>query len=217
MYTASKYLKLVVPVYFFRHQPPYTDHQCKGFSLISLGDKPLLEGVFTAVFLLHTYTQPAQHGRLRVANITDFSVEVRNSENDPYFSRFLYRVLIFSDFLRILQSFDFFQHFFFEYKYIWRNRNTSFSKMRGRYDRARCSDNLNHKKGIIHGYRWAPVSDCIPAFAYCCLCKQTNKHKQNETKNRKKKKLDGAGWPLQRYPLAAATYPPAVATHLLDP
>ncbi len=25
----------------------------------------------------------------RVANITDFSVEVRNLENDPYFSRFL--------------------------------------------------------------------------------------------------------------------------------
>ncbi len=54
----------------------------------------------------------------RVANITDFSVEVRNSENDPYFSRFLYRVLTFSDFLRFLQFFDFFQHFFFEYKYI---------------------------------------------------------------------------------------------------
>ncbi len=25
----------------------------------------------------------------KVANITDFSIEVRNSENDPYFSRFL--------------------------------------------------------------------------------------------------------------------------------
>ncbi len=47
----------------------------------------------------------------RVANITDFSVEVRNSENDPYFSRFLYEVPKFLDFLRILQFFDFFQHF----------------------------------------------------------------------------------------------------------
>ncbi len=89
----------------------------------------------------------------RIADITDFSVQVRNSENDPYFSRFLYKeVLTFSDFLRILQFFDFFQHFFFEYKYIWRDRNTSFSKMHGRYDRAPCSDNLNHKKVIIHGY-----------------------------------------------------------------
>ncbi len=61
-----------------------------------------------------------------------------------------------------MSVFDFFQHFFFEYKYTWRDRNTSFSKMRGKYDRARCSDNLNHKKVIIHGYRWAPVSDCIP-------------------------------------------------------
>ncbi len=48
----------------------------------------------------------------RVANITDSSVEVRNSENDPYFSRFLYTVSKFSDFLRILQFFDLFQHFF---------------------------------------------------------------------------------------------------------
>ncbi len=38
---------------------------------------------------------------IRVANITDFSVEVRNSENDPYSSRFLYGVSKFSDFLRI--------------------------------------------------------------------------------------------------------------------
>ncbi len=106
----------------------------------------------------------------RVANITDFSIEVRNSENDAYFSRFLYRVLTFLDSLRILQFFDFFQQFFFEYKYIWRDRNTSFSMMGGRYDRARCSDNFNHKKAIIvQGYRWAPVSDCIPAFTYCCL------------------------------------------------
>ncbi len=44
---------------------------------------------------------------IRVANITDFSVEVRNSENDPHFSRFLYGVLKFSYFLRILQFFDF--------------------------------------------------------------------------------------------------------------
>ncbi len=47
----------------------------------------------------------------KVANITDFSIEVRNSENDPYFSRFLYGVLKFSDFLRILKFSDFFQHF----------------------------------------------------------------------------------------------------------
>ncbi len=61
----------------------------------------------------------------------------------------------------------------FEYKYIWRSRNTSFSKIGGRYDRARCSDNCNHKKVIIRGYRyefswlvqWTPVSDCIPASA----------------------------------------------------
>ncbi len=38
-----------------------------------------------------------------------FSVEVRNSENNPYFSRFLYRVLKFLDFLWILKFFDFFQ------------------------------------------------------------------------------------------------------------
>ncbi len=48
----------------------------------------------------------------RVASITDFFVEVRNSENDTYFSRFLYEVLKFPDFLRILQFFDFFQHFY---------------------------------------------------------------------------------------------------------
>ncbi len=89
--------------------------------------------------------------------------------NDPYFSRCLYRVLTFSEFLRILQFFDFFQHFFFEYKYIWRDWNTSFSKMCGRYDKACCSDNFNRKKVIIHGYRWALVSDCIPAFVYYYL------------------------------------------------
>ncbi len=49
--------------------------------------------------------------RSKVANITDFSVEVRNSENDPYFSRILYRVLKFSDFLRILQFLNFFSTF----------------------------------------------------------------------------------------------------------
>ncbi len=46
-----------------------------------------------------------------VANITDFSIEVRNLENDLYFSRFLYKVSKFSNFLRILQFSDFFQHF----------------------------------------------------------------------------------------------------------
>ncbi len=49
---------------------------------------------------------------LRVANITDFSVEVRNLENDPYFSRLLYKVLKFSDFLWILQFFMYFSTFF---------------------------------------------------------------------------------------------------------
>ncbi len=49
---------------------------------------------------------------IRVVNITDFSVEVRNSENDPYFSRFLYGVSKFLDFFRILQFFDFFTKFF---------------------------------------------------------------------------------------------------------
>ncbi len=44
----------------------------------------------------------------RVANITDFSIEIRNSENDPYFSRFLDGVSKFSDFLQILQFFDIF-------------------------------------------------------------------------------------------------------------
>ncbi len=50
--------------------------------------------------------------RSRVANITDFSVEVRNLENDSYFSRFLYRIPKFLEFLRILQFFDFFSTFF---------------------------------------------------------------------------------------------------------
>ncbi len=44
----------------------------------------------------------------RVANITDSSVEVWNSENDPYFSRFLHGIFKFLDFLQILQFFDFF-------------------------------------------------------------------------------------------------------------
>ncbi len=48
----------------------------------------------------------------RVANIMDLSVEVRNSENDPYFSRFLYGDSKFSDFLQILKFFDFFSTFF---------------------------------------------------------------------------------------------------------
>ncbi len=48
----------------------------------------------------------------RVANNTDFSVEVWNLENDPYFSRFLYGVSKFLDFLRILQFLDFFSTFF---------------------------------------------------------------------------------------------------------
>ncbi len=49
----------------------------------------------------------------KVANITDFSVEVQNLENNPYFSRFLYGVSKFSDFLRILQFFDFFFNIFY--------------------------------------------------------------------------------------------------------
>ncbi len=44
--------------------------------------------------------------------LRDFSIEVQNSENDPYFSRFLYGVSKFSDFLRISQFFDFFLTFF---------------------------------------------------------------------------------------------------------
>ncbi len=59
----------------------------------------------------------------------------------------------------------------FEYKYIWRDRNISFLKMCGRYDRACCSDNFNRKKIIIRG--WELVSYCIPAFAYHCLWLQT--------------------------------------------
>ncbi len=39
----------------------------------------------------------------------------------------------------------------FEYKYIWRDGNTSFS-MCERYDRVRCSDNFDHKEVIIHGF-----------------------------------------------------------------
>ncbi len=56
-------------------------------------------------------TNTASFLQTRVAKITDFSVQARNSENDLYFSRFLYGVLKFSDFVRILQFFDFFQHF----------------------------------------------------------------------------------------------------------
>ncbi len=46
------------------------------------------------------------------ANITDFSVEVRNLEIDPYFSRFLYGLSKFSNFLRILQLLIFFNIFY---------------------------------------------------------------------------------------------------------
>ncbi len=67
-------------------------------------------------------------------------------------------------YILIFFPFHIFSHFFlkssfwylpigiFEYKYIWRDRNTSFSKICGRYDRARCLDNFNHEKVIIHGY-----------------------------------------------------------------
>ncbi len=40
------------------------------------------------------------------------------------------------------------------FKYMWRDINTSFLKMCGRYDRVSCSDNFNHKKVIIRGYRY---------------------------------------------------------------
>ncbi len=52
-----------------------------------------------------------RRGGTRVANITDFFVEERNLKNGPYFSRFLYRVSKLTDFLRILQFFDFFSTF----------------------------------------------------------------------------------------------------------
>ncbi len=49
------------------------------------------------VFAINTWNT-MQSLKPRVANITDFSVEVRNSENDTYFSKFLYRVSKFSVF-----------------------------------------------------------------------------------------------------------------------
>ncbi len=49
--------------------------------------------------------------RHRVANITDFSIEVRNLENDPYFSRFLYSFEIFG-FFTDFANFWFFSTFF---------------------------------------------------------------------------------------------------------
>ncbi len=49
----------------------------------------------------------------------------------------------------------------FEYKYIiWRDRNTSFLKMCGRYDRARSLDNFNHQKVIMCGY-WYEFSNWV--------------------------------------------------------
>ncbi len=57
---------------------------------------------------------------------------------------------------------------------LWRDRNTSFSKMRGRYDRVRCMDNFNHKKVIICRYRYEfSQLTSLPAFAYHCLWLQT--------------------------------------------
>ncbi len=53
----------------------------------------------------------------------------------------------------------------FEYKYIWRDGNTSFSKMRGRYDRVRCLDNFNHKKVILRWY-WSYLHSPIAACDY---------------------------------------------------
>ncbi len=43
---------------------------------------------WTSSFCIYVYD--CARDDCRVANITDFSVEVRNLENDPYFSRFLY-------------------------------------------------------------------------------------------------------------------------------
>ncbi len=68
-----------------------------------------LDSVIGHTAAYHWYSEFAVSRR--VANITDISVEVRNLENDPYISRFLYGVSKFSDFLQILQLFDFFKHF----------------------------------------------------------------------------------------------------------
>ncbi len=50
---------------------------------------------------------------------------------------------------------------------IWRDRNTSFSTMCGRYDRARCSDNFNHKKVKLYtdGRPWAIAYLLLPIAA----------------------------------------------------
>ncbi len=50
--------------------------------------------------------------RTRVANITDFSVEVRTLEKDPYFSRFLYRVSKISNFYEFCNFLIFFNIFY---------------------------------------------------------------------------------------------------------
>ncbi len=78
-----------------------------------------------------------------------FFVEVRNSENDPYFSRFLRRVLTFSDFLRILQFFDFFPTFFLLSINTYGGTEIPVFRrcVAGMIEYAvRCSDNLNHEK-----------------------------------------------------------------------
>ncbi len=49
-------------------------------------------------YLYIMYKYDTSRNKSRVANITDFSLEVRNLEIDPYFSRFLYGVSKFSDF-----------------------------------------------------------------------------------------------------------------------
>ncbi len=64
-----------------------------------------LETPISSVFMQKTYSA-------RAANITDFSLEVWNSENDPYFSRFLYGVLKVSDFFTDFVIFWFFSTFF---------------------------------------------------------------------------------------------------------
>ncbi len=58
---------------------------------------------------LHCYQNMAP--LLRVANITDFSKKVRNLENDPYFSRFLYEASKFSDFFTDFEIFWIFSTF----------------------------------------------------------------------------------------------------------
>ncbi len=55
---------------------------------------------------------PSLRQEIRVATITDFSVEVRNLENNPYFSGFLYGVSKFSDFFYRFCNFLIFLAFF---------------------------------------------------------------------------------------------------------